>query len=83
MKIKNWVILGLAFLAVGFWCNMQALWAYTNHSPILNVLGDVLPFEFSIGDCFVFVGYGVFAFLLGRSLVYGVGSLFLKMRGQK
>ena len=82
-KTKNLVILGLAFLAAGFWCNLQALWAYMTHSSILNVLGDVLPFQWSVGDCFLLVGYGVFAVLLGKAGGNGVYWMIQKARGQR
>lgn len=67
--MKNLLVIGLAFLAVGFWCNMTALNAFIQgDQAILAILGDVLPFEFSIGDCLVFIGYGMLVFLLGESL---------------
>lgn len=77
-KIKTWVILGLAFLVAGFWCNLVALQTYLVNDTRFVFLWDVLPLDFSIGDCFLLVGYGVFALLLGWGLFRGAGKLVLK-----
>ena len=61
---------------MGFWCNNMALYAYIiNQRAVLGILGDVLPFELSIGDCFLFVGYGLGAVLLGLSISKGIWKL--------
>ena len=80
MKRKDIVILGLSFLTAGFWCNLIALQAFIYNSPLLKIFGDVLPFEFSIGDCFVFCGYGIFTILLADFIGYTISKLILQWR---
>lgn len=82
-KTKNLAILGLAFLAAGFWWNFQALWAYMHNFSTLKIFGDILPLEFSIGDCFLYLGYAIFAVLLGKAGGNGVYWMIQKTRGKR
>ena len=59
------MIIALSSLLVGFWWNFQALWAWTYNLPTLKVYGDILPFQFSVGDLFLYIGYAIFAVFLG------------------
>lgn len=79
-RTKNLILAGVSFLAAGYWCNLQALWAYMTDAPLLKVLGDILPWSNSIGDCFLFVGYAVFAGLFGKVVGVGISRLVVKVR---
>ncbi|MBA7565543.1 hypothetical protein ES708_07228 [subsurface metagenome] len=82
LKKTTWVIMALSFLVVGFWWNLQALWAYMHNLPSLKILGDILPFKLSVGDCFLFLGYAIFTVLLGVLAGCLIGKLALKLRGR-
>lgn len=83
LKTKNLLIFGLSFLTVGFWWQMVALQAYFYHWSIINIFGDILPFGFNIGDCLLFVGYAIFAVLIGKGIAWCVVSLLLRFRKKR
>ena len=80
LKKTTWVIIALSCLVVGFWWNLQALWAYTHDLPSLKIFGDILPFKLSVGDCFLFVGYAIFVILLAVLVAYLIVGLILKVK---
>ncbi len=79
-KKTTWVIMALSFLAAGFWWNLVALQAYIYHWACLKVFGDILPFQLSIGDCFLFIGYAISTVLLGVLAAYLIVKPMLKLR---
>jgi len=80
LKKTTWVIMALSFLVVGFWWNLQALWAYMHDLPSLKIFGDILPFKLSVGDCFLFVGYAIFVVLLAVLAAHLIVKLILKLQ---
>ena len=80
MKMKNLVIIGLIFMMLGFWFNLQFLRSYMYDLASVNFYGDILPFYFSIGDCLLFVGYGIFVWIFGIKFGEGIGKLSMKLK---
>lgn len=68
--MKNWVIATLGIMLIGFWCNNIGLYASMIEDwRFIRIFGDILPRGFSIGDCFLFIGYNLAVFTLGKWII--------------